>query len=101
MASLYAWILSSDEVKGKVEVLLTENSGSIQITVTDNGIALSEEVKRRMFNRHYSTKGEGRGIGLALIRSKAELYNGAILIDENHSNKSITVILNKEVRGSV
>jgi two-component system CitB family sensor kinase len=90
-----------NEVKGEIEVLLTENSGSVQITVADNGIALSEDVREKMFNRHYSTKGEGRGIGLALVRNKVELYNGSILIDENQLNKSITVILNKEVKGSV
>lgn len=89
--------LEKDENKSKkIEILFLEDKDSIQITVFDNGISIDSKIKERMFERYISSKGINRGIGLALIKSKIELYNGQFILEETKEGKYFTVILNKE-----
>jgi two-component system, cell cycle sensor histidine kinase and response regulator CckA len=41
----------------------------IQISVTDNGVGMSDEVKQHLFEPFFTTKDEGRGSGLGLATS--------------------------------
>lgn len=47
---------------------LTEDQKSVFITITDNGIGISEEIQQRMFDQFFTTKplGKGTGFGLAI-----------------------------------
>lgn len=47
------------------------------LRVADNGPGLPEGVD--VFRRGWSGKGEGRGLGLALVRQVAERYGGAVV----------------------
>ncbi|WP_407537513.1 sensor histidine kinase [Cetobacterium somerae] len=80
----------------KIELLLLEDNDSIQITVFDNGLKVDPNIKNKMFERYVSSKGTNRGIGLALVKSKIELYNGQFLLEEVDYGKYFTIILNKE-----
>ena len=80
----------------KIELLLLEDKDSIQITVFDNGLKVDHSRKNKMFQRYVSSKGKNRGIGLALVKSKIELYNGQFILEEVDEVKYFTIILNKE-----
>jgi PAS domain S-box-containing protein len=60
--------------------LTTKQNGSdtIRITVRDNGIGISNEVGEHLFDRFFTTKEEGLGMGLAIVRSIVEAHGGKI-----------------------
>lgn len=53
------------------------DGGELLLRVADNGPGLPEGVD--VFRRGWSAKGEGRGLGLALVRQVAHRYGGTVL----------------------
>ncbi|MDO4536223.1 MAG: ATP-binding protein [Clostridium perfringens] len=80
---------------GKVEVALNEDSMSINIKVRDNGEKIKKEIINELFKEGKSTKGEGRGTGLYLVKNRVELYNGDIKIVESNNEKKFEITILK------
>jgi signal transduction histidine kinase len=53
----------------------------IQVGVSDSGPGIEREHLPRLFERFYSTKHEGMGMGLAISRSLMEEHGGSIWVD--------------------
>jgi signal transduction histidine kinase len=53
----------------------------IQLVVTDTGCGMSPEVQRRMFEPFFSTKFQGRGLGLASVRGIVHAHDGEISVE--------------------
>lgn len=69
----------------RVEMRRTEED-ELAIGVADSGVSPSAEVRARMFERGFSTKpagAEGRGVGLALVRSIVDDVGGTVGVDVN------------------
>ncbi|WP_417610420.1 two-component system sensor histidine kinase NtrB [Parasphingorhabdus sp.] len=61
----------------------------IQIMVCDNGPGVPPELEREIFSPFVSTKKEGQGLGLALVKKLMRDMNGRIRYDrENHEEMS-------------
>ncbi|MFF4445138.1 ATP-binding protein [Streptomyces sp. NPDC001502] len=60
----------------RIAVTLRPEADELLLRVADNGPGLPEGVD--VFRRGWSGKGEGRGLGLALVRQVAERYGGAV-----------------------
>lgn len=87
---------SDINIKDKnVEVSLFEDDDVIEIQVRDNGKKINPELKEKIFDEGVSSKAEGRGIGLFLIKSRVELYSGKIEIEEFESEKIFVVTVYK------
>lgn len=54
------------------------NDGEIEISVRDFGPGLSPEISTKIFDRFFSTKTEGMGIGLSIARSIVEAHGGSL-----------------------
>ncbi|MEG4942881.1 response regulator [Microcoleus sp. F4-D5] len=62
--------------------IITERSNShVIISIADNGMGMTEEVKQRVFNHLFTTKsvGKGTGLGLSISRSIVEEKHGGWL----------------------
>jgi two-component system sensor kinase FixL len=65
--------------KRRVEIMTREKGdGAVRISVRDYGVGISEEMRSRIFEQFFTTKPEGLGMGLAIVRSIVEAHAGAI-----------------------
>ena len=55
--------------------------GAVLITTDDTGIGISQEHLPRIFEKGFSTKGEGRGTGLYQVKEMVERYGGSISVE--------------------
>jgi signal transduction histidine kinase len=53
---------------------------TIQITVEDTGVGMTEETLRRAFDLFFTTKAEGTGLGMAIARSVIDLHGGELTV---------------------
>lgn len=85
--------------KGKTDgliIVFSRNSADgnyVEIAIQDNGVGIPEEVKKKMFNLFFSTKGErGSGIGLAVTRKIIEQHGGQIEVETEEGKGSTFII---------
>lgn len=62
----------------QVTISVDRQEGDCIITMTDNGVGMNEEVKRRLFENFFTTKpiGEGTGLGMNIVRD--------IIVNKHH-----------------
>lgn len=65
----------------KVLFEIIEDGKNIEIMVADNGVGIKEENKENIFKNGYSTKKEGGGTGLVLVKENLDALSGFISID--------------------
>jgi CheY-like chemotaxis protein len=53
----------------------------VEISVTDSGHGMSEEVRQKVFHPYFSTKPEGHGLGLSICHSIVERHGGSIRVE--------------------
>ena len=53
-------------------------NGAVRINVRDYGLGISEQMREHLFDPFFSTKSEGLGMGLAIVRSIIESHGGTI-----------------------
>jgi len=62
-----------------VEISTNYNGdGAIGVAVRDYGPGISEAIRNRLFDQFFTTKDEGLGMGLAIVRSIIEAHGGTI-----------------------
>ena len=66
-----------------VTVCTRENETEVEISVHDTGPGLLPDVQRHLFESFYSTKTQGLGMGLVIVRSIVERHRGRVSA-ENH-----------------
>ncbi len=67
----------------RISVTVLSENDSVSISVTDNGIGISEEYKDKIFEPKFTTKSSGMGLGLAMVKNIVETYNGHISLDSS------------------
>ena len=66
--------------KGIIRVETKQNSDSAVVTITDNGIGIQPERRKKIFSPFYTTREGALGMGLTITQHLVEKYGGAILI---------------------
>ena len=75
--------LSFEEIKtnpNKITITTVIENDNIKISIADNGKGMSEEVKAKIFDHLFTTKGVGKGTGLGLAIARQ-------IIEEKHGGK--------------
>lgn len=58
--------------------LATSSGPGFEISITDSGAGIPPDLLRGLFARGTSTKGEGRGLGLGIVRQLVEALGGSV-----------------------
>ncbi|RVU02497.1 HAMP domain-containing histidine kinase [Mucilaginibacter limnophilus] len=69
--------------KKQITMRLFEADNKVQLTLTDTGTGFDEEVGKHLFERGYTTKNTGSGLGLYNCRSIIESHSGQIEMTSN------------------
>lgn len=85
---------------GEIKIRLNNYSDKIIFSISDNGIGISEDAKKHIFDKFYqgdsSHKQDGNGLGLALVKKIIDLENGEISVNDNEDKGcTFTVVLKK------
>ena len=69
----------TQESKRKVEITTQKcGDGAVHVSVRDYGIGISEETRSRLFEQFFTTKPDGLGMGLPIVRSIVEAHAGTM-----------------------
>jgi len=67
---------------GRIETSVITDDSNVIIAISDNGIGIKDDVKDKIFDPFFSTKGVKRsGLGMSLSYSIMARYDGEILVD--------------------
>ncbi len=72
---------SDAEFEPQIHVTLTRLDHAVQLTVADNGIGLPED-RARLFEPYVTTRSEGTGLGLPIVRKIIEEHGGTLTLED-------------------
>ena len=78
------------DFKGVITIRSFVNGRMASVSVTDNGMGMSDEVRERVFEPFFTTKevGKGMGLGLSIIYGIIRDYNGCIEVKSREGRGS-------------
>ncbi|MFA6001796.1 MAG: ATP-binding protein [Thermoleophilia bacterium] len=91
---------------GMVSMDVSRKNGTVEISVSDTGIGISQEDQERIFSEFlqvegsYARKYEGTGLGLALTKKLVELHGGRIWVDSTPGKGSRFIFTMPDTPGS-
>ncbi|WP_075865475.1 sensor histidine kinase [Carboxydothermus islandicus] len=84
----------------KVEVELTKDLMGYVFIVRNYGLPIKQEVIEKIFEPGFSTKGEGRGMGLYSVKKLVQKYNGDIQVKSDANWTIFTVQLPDKIENT-
>ncbi|MFM2201993.1 MAG: hypothetical protein RL040_1193, partial [Bacteroidota bacterium] len=63
--------------KGEIDVCLRVSESHVVVRIQDNGVGIRQENKHRIFVPNFTTKSNGTGLGLAMVKSIVEQNQGS------------------------
>ncbi|HKW10612.1 MAG TPA: ATP-binding protein [Gemmatimonadaceae bacterium] len=72
-----------------VTVSTTVRGGEVEISVRDTGPGLPPDVQGHLFESFFSTKKQGLGMGLVIVRSIVERHNGRVRAENDGSRGAV------------
>ena len=82
---------ASMETKGGVGVGWTQNNGSVEVWISDEGPGLANTAN--LFVPFFTTKASGSGIGLVLSRQIAEAHGGTLTLENRRDTRGCEALL--------
>ncbi len=71
-----------EDRRGLVEIEVRRQAERVVLTVSDEGVGIAPEVAARIFEPFFSTKDEGRGLGLVAVAAIARDHDGSVRVLE-------------------
>jgi len=76
-----------------VELSAVRLRTQICLTVTDNGPGIRKDIRARLFDPFFTTRPQGTGLGLAVVKSVAEGHNGDVVVDCGPHGTAFTICI--------
>jgi PAS domain S-box-containing protein len=88
---------------GQIKVSAEHNDGKVSIRVTDNGVGMNEQTKKKIFLPFFTTKGafavntyniKGAGLGLPVCSNIIQLHGGHIFVESKEGvGTTFTIVI--------
>ena len=78
---------------GRIELSGLVVDGRVCLTVTDDGPGIPAEIRARLFEPFFTTRPQGTGLGLAVVRSVAEAHEGQVHVHTSEGGTLFSISL--------
>jgi signal transduction histidine kinase len=68
--------------QGTIDVTVGRDGAGLLVTIADHGPGIPEALRPRIFEPYFTTKQDGTGLGLALVRQTVEAHRGTISVSD-------------------
>ena len=91
---------NNEKLRRDISIISTydTNSNSIVITISDNGIGMTQETLDKIFTKHFTTKKSGHGLGLANCKKIIEQHNGRMEVESEYGRGTTFTVTLPRVR---
>ncbi|MCB9194741.1 MAG: GHKL domain-containing protein, partial [Flavobacteriales bacterium] len=66
------------DAEGLIKIHVTLINGEVEISISDNGSGIPDDVKDKIFVPNFTTKSSGSGLGLAMVKQIVDVHGGSI-----------------------
>ena len=85
---------------GRIEAAVVVNASHFEVTIHDTGAGIPEESIAAVFEPFFSTKRNGAGLGLAIVRRTMELHDGEALASNHVDGGAVFTIRGAQTNGN-
>jgi two-component system, NtrC family, nitrogen regulation sensor histidine kinase NtrY len=75
-----------DGKEGKVDIYIRQKDNGFVFEIKDNGIGIDHEQIDKIFTPNFTTKSNGMGLGLAMVKNMVESSGGKIWFETSHAH---------------
>lgn len=83
---------------GRIQIEIKSDGNTVTVFFKDEGPGISREVMDKIWNPFFTTKNQGTGLGLGIVKNIVESHRGSIRI-RNRSSAGAQVIIELSVSG--
>lgn len=85
-----------DREDGEINITVKEDLSFCVISISDNGCGIKEGDFSKIFSPHFTTKQDGNGIGLTIVKNIVESYDGTITF-QSKENEGTTFYISLQL----
>src|SRR5438093_11810772 len=82
LANLLRSAAEAMQGRGAIDVTVTGDGRGLAVTIADHGPGIPDDLRAHVFEPYFTTKTDGTGLGLALVRQALEAHRGTIAVAE-------------------
>ncbi len=87
------------EEGGTLTIEARENGNKVVINISDQGPGMSQETQKRIFQPFFTTKSQGTGLGMAIVKKLLEQLGGEIQVESAPGQgTTFTITIPKELK---